>query len=143
MAAARLRVGAKWSDACILNVSSRGLMIHAAGPLAEGSLVMLHHGRHALACRVVWRSGARAGLNATGLVPVEEIMTGGAQVPARAGADRRRRPRVAAADRSRIQARLLQFAGVAAIAIAMGSALSVMAAAALARPLAAVAAALN
>ncbi|HJP67453.1 MAG TPA: PilZ domain-containing protein [Sphingomicrobium sp.] len=71
---ARLRSGAQWSDACILNISQRGMMIHSgfAGP--RGSTIELCRGDHVIVARVVWRDGARAGLHSDERVPAEQIM---------------------------------------------------------------------
>ena len=41
---ARLRHGAAWSDTCIVNISSRGLMIHSSRPLQPGSKVEVYRG---------------------------------------------------------------------------------------------------
>lgn len=72
---ARLRSGAQWSDACILNISQRGMMIHSgfAGP--RGSIIELRRGDHVIVARVVWRDGARAGLHSDDRVPAEQIMS--------------------------------------------------------------------
>ena len=73
---ARLLTGVQWSDTCILNISSRGLMIHSGRVAPKGSVVELHRGDHVIVARVVWRDGARVGLQSTDRVPVEEIMSG-------------------------------------------------------------------
>ena len=44
---ARLRTGAQWTDACILNISSRGLLIRTARPVPEGSFVDVRKGDRA------------------------------------------------------------------------------------------------
>ncbi len=72
---ARLRHGPSWSDACILNISSRGLMIHTGRQIAKGTKVEVRRGDHVIVARVVWRDGARAGLQAEDRVPVEALMT--------------------------------------------------------------------
>jgi len=72
---ARLRMGAHWSDACILNISSRGLMIQASRAAPEGSVIELWKGDYVIVARVVWRKGVRAGLCSDDRVPVEEIMS--------------------------------------------------------------------
>jgi hypothetical protein len=140
---ARLRHGASWTDACILNISSRGMMIHSGRPVAQGAEVELRRGDHVILARVVWREGGRAGLRAEDLVPVDEIMSlgqsHGFQLTAASG-ERRRQPR--AADRSRMRGRAIEFAGVAAIAATLASAGLVMVEAAFVRPLAIVAATL-
>ena len=141
---ARLRHGASWSDACILNVSSRGLMIHSGRPLARGTEVEIRRGDHVILARVMWRDGGRAGLKSDDRVPVEEIVTLG-QSPAlqltAANGERRKQPR--GDDRSRLQARSIQFAGVVAIALSLASAGVTMVQSALVRPLAAVSLALG
>ena len=144
-----MRASSGWSDACILNVSSRGLLINAAtaGAAATGSIIELWHGEHLIVGEVVWRKGTRAGLRTDQRVPVEEIMAIG-NAPAlqlTAGdwprADRRKRPR--SHDESRLRSRAIEFAGVAAIAVSLAIALLSMVEAAFAKPLAMVQTALG
>lgn len=140
---ARLRHGASWSDACILNISSRGLMIHTGRPIAQGTMVEIRRGDHAIVARVMWRDGARAGLQAEERVPIEEIVTIG-QSPAlqltAARVERRNQPRPE--DRSRSRGRVIEFAGVVAISACIAGAALSMVHVAFARPLAVVSAAL-
>ena len=104
---ARLRSGVQWSDACILNISQRGMMIHSgfAGP--QGSIIELRRGDHVIVARVVWRDGARAGLHSDERVPAEEIMSLTQSSNFRAITsdgvliERRRHPRPKAADLGR------------------------------------------
>lgn len=141
---ARLRHGSSWSDACILNISSRGLMIHTARQITEGTRIEIRRGDHVIVGRVIWREGARAGLRSDERVPVEEIMSLG-QAPAlqltAATGERRKCPRLE--DRSRIRGRAIEFAGVLVIAVSLASAGLTMVQAAFARPLAAAADALG
>jgi hypothetical protein len=141
---ARLRHGASWSDACILNISSRGLMIHTGRPISRGTKVELRRGDHVIVARVVWREGGRAGLRAEDRVPIEDIVTLG-QSPAfqltAANGERRKHPRPE--EHSRIRARAIEFGGVLAIAAILAGAGFTMVEAALARPLAVVSAALG
>lgn len=141
---ARLRHGAGWSDACIVNVSSRGMLIHTSRPLAKGSEVEIRRGDQAILARVVWRDGARAGLQAQDRVPVEQILTigqaAGLQLTAPTG-ERRREQRPV--DHSRFKGRAIEFASATVIAIALASASLSMVHQAFARPLAAVSAALG
>ena len=141
---ARLRHGASWSDGCILNVSSRGLMIHTGRPIARGTEVEIRRGDHVIVARVMWREGARAGLKAEERVPIEEIVTLG-KSPAlqltAAGGERRKHPRPE--ERSRMRGRSVEFAGVLVIAASLAGAGFTMVQSAFARPLAAVAAALS
>jgi len=145
---ARLRMGAHWSDACILNISSRGLMIQASRAAPEGSVIELWKGDYVIVARVVWRKGVRAGLRSEERVPVEEIMSlaqsPGLQLTAtndRPLYERRKRPRTH--EDNRLRARMMEFASVALIgAFFAGSAYSLVEQA-LARPLAAVRTALG
>lgn len=143
MMPARLRHGASWSDACILNVSSRGLMIHTGRPISQGTMVEVRRGDHAIVARVMWRDGARAGLQAEDRVPIEDIVTLG-QSPAlqltAAPSDRRKQPR--AEDGSRSRGRAIEFAGVVLIGACVAGAALSMVETAFARPLALVTAAL-
>jgi hypothetical protein len=145
---ARLRMGAHWSDACILNVSSRGLMIQASRAAPEGSVIELWKGDYVIVARVVWRKGVRAGLCSDDRVPVEEIMSlvqsPGLQLTASTGrppCERRKRPRTH--EESRIRARMMEFATVAVIAASLAGTAFAMLEQAFARPLAMVSAALG
>ena len=140
---ARLRHGASWSDACILNISSRGMMIHSGRPLAEGARVELRRGEHVIIACVVWRDGARAGLQSEERVPIEQIVTlGKTPAPQLAAASAERRKRLRAKDDSRHRGRTIELAGVLVVAISLTAAGLMMVEAAFARPLATVAAAL-
>ena len=120
MLPARMRTAVGWSDARILNVSSRGLMVHASLSALECGVVELWHGNHAISARVVWREGTKAGLQAEERISVDEILSlgGSASLPLSSepyrGVERRKRPRTS--DYSRIQARAVEFASIAIIA---------------------------
>src|SRR3569832_109699 len=75
MVPARLRLGARWSAACILNVSARGLLIHTHEAAERGSYIELRRGDQVIGGRVMWRSGSRVGLRSQDRVPVEAIVT--------------------------------------------------------------------
>lgn len=145
---ARLRMGSRWSDACILNVSSRGLMIHCAQPAERGSYVELRRDDQVIVGRVVWRSGSRLGLRAQDRVPVEAIVTAKAAqslcwtTDGRPSVERRKTPR-GNPDRSRLQARAMQFASVVIVGAMLSVAVGSMVAQALADPLARVRTALD
>jgi hypothetical protein len=135
----RLRMGARWSDACILNVSARGVLIHASEPPQRGSYVELRRDDKVIIGRVMWASGSRAGLRAQDRVPVEAIVTAKAAQSLRLTArpvgrvERRRVPRDH--ERSRLRGRIMQFASVAAIGATLSVAVFSMVAQALAEPL--------
>src|SRR5215469_8033663 len=132
---ARLRHGAAWSDACILNISSRGLMIHTGRQIAKGTQVEVRRGDHVIIARVMWRDGGRAGLRAEDRVPVEEIMTLGQSPTLQLTAgpvERRKHPR--SGERSRLQGRAMEFGAVIAISASLAVAGLSMVQAAFARP---------
>ena len=139
---ARLRDGRSWSDTCILNVSSRGLMIQTSRQLAEGNQVEVRRGNYVIRARVMWRDGARTGLRSDELVPVDDIMTIGQSTAlqltaAGAGADRRRQLRPEEQGRSR--GRAYEFAGALVVGLAVTFAGISMVERAFARPMAVVA----
>lgn len=146
---ARLRAETGWADACILNVSSRGLLITSSRVGGEGSTVELRHGQYAIVARVVWRKGTRAGLRAEARVPVEEIVTESRSsalqltAPTWSGPERRKRPRPASHDESRLKSRMIEFASIAVIGASLAATLFSMVEQAFARPLAMVTAALG
>jgi hypothetical protein len=137
---ARMRTCAGWSDACILNISSRGLLIQSAHAFSQGSVIELRHRDHVIVGRVVWRDGAKAGLQADERLPVEQILsladspvlslTAGSPGPV----ERRKIPRTH--EQSRVQSRMLEFVGVAIIAAMLSIGAFVMVGEALAHPLA-------
>lgn len=128
MVSARLRSGAQWSDACILNISSRGLMIHSARAGPEGSLVELRRGDHVMIARVVWRRGGRAGLRSDEPLPIEQILSlGDAASLGLVASDgliveRRKQRREGKGADARSRGRMVEFVGVAllALCLAMG-----------------------
>lgn len=145
---ARLRWGAQWSDICILNISSRGLLIHAPWTPAEGSLLELRRGDHVIAARVIWKDGARIGLRAEERIPIEEILSAGQSNALRLTAmnepitDRRKRPRRYIED-ARLEGRTMEFVSVGVIAAISAVTIWSIAQEALAQPMEVVLAALG
>lgn len=74
MIRARMRAGASWGDACILNLSSRGMGLQAASPPGRGSYVELRRGRHVIVARVIWINGHRFGIRAQDSIPVDSVI---------------------------------------------------------------------
>ena len=145
---ARMRASSGWTDACILNVSSRGLLINASATGAvTGTEVELRHGAHVIVAEVVWRKGTRAGLRTDQRVPVDEIMALSnapvLQLTAGQWPHVDRRTRLRPYEESRQRSRMLEFAGVVVIAVSLAGALFSMVEQAFARPLAMVEAALG
>jgi hypothetical protein len=140
--------GAAWSDACILNISSRGLLIQTNRSAPQGSFVELRRGDHLIVARVVWRAGTRTGLSASERLPVEEILSLG-QLSALGSSARfgepaeRRQTAREAHERSRLASRAMEFASVAMIAACLAGTAFALAGRVLARPIADVEAALR
>ena len=145
MLRARMRAICGWSDACILNVSSRVLMINSA-TLVKGNTVEVWHGEHVIVATVVWRKGTRAGLQAEERIPVEEILALGKSpgLQLTAGTtwpevERRKKPR--GSDEHRITGRALEYTGVLFLGAILAISAFLMVEQAFARPLHYVAAA--
>lgn len=71
---ARMRRDNGWSDVCIRDISSRGLMLQAASAPARGSVVEVTRGRHMIIARVVWTNGQRFGVNTQERLNVDAII---------------------------------------------------------------------
>ena len=144
---ARVRDGASWSNACILNISSRGMLLHAKSPAPAGSLIEVSHGHHIIVARVIWRSGAKLGLAAEDRLPIEEIATYASDpAPPPTAADGRiveQRRHSRTHEENRLRGRAMEFAGAVFIAASLGIAGFVMVEQALAEPLALVEATLG
>jgi len=75
MLPARMRSKAGWSDACILNVSKRGLLVYSSGSADPGAFVEIRRGGQLVVARVVWRKNQRIGLHSPDPVRVEAIIS--------------------------------------------------------------------
>lgn len=139
---ARLRNGGGWIDACILNVSSRGLLIHAKCTPQPGSQIELRRGGYLVTARVVWRSTHRIGLCSPDQLPVDDIIScehAPAAVPALKSdvkVERRIEPR--SHERSRERSRAIEFLSLVLVGTALAGAASAYAYEALSNPLKAV-----
>ena len=143
MIKARMRGPAGWQDACILNLSQRGLLVQSSSPAPCGAYVEIRRGPHVVVGRVVWAYDRRFGVRAQDVLPVAALLTDGPASPVAAAsplppAERRAAPR--APDRhheqSRLRARATEFIGLVFVgALAATFAYSAVADA-LARPLA-------
>ena len=148
MIPARLRNGAAWADACILNISSRGLLVHSPRGVPQGGIVELRRGEHVIVARVVWRDGTRVGLRADDRLPVDEIISldGAAAfqltAPGPGQPERRKRQRPAPMD-SRLRGRAMEFVSVGVIAASLAITIWSMVEQAFARPMSAVTTALG
>jgi len=143
---ARMHADSSWCDACILNISSRGMMIHVGRGAPRADTIELRRGAHVILARVVWRDGSRAGLHCEDRLPVEEILSLGQasalQLTAAPGLTERRGLR-RQHDRSRSQGRIAEFASVGVIAASLALTLLGIVEQALAAPMDAIRAALG
>lgn len=137
---ALVREGGSWSNACILNISSRGVLLHAKTPAPKGRLVELTHGHHVIVARVAWRSGAKHGLSAEDRLPVEEIATyAQAPAPPPTAADGQiveRRRHSHTHEQSRLRLRAIEYVCVAAFGASLATIAFEMVEQAFAEPLA-------
>lgn len=134
---ARLRHGNSWSDTCILNVSSHGLMIHTGRPISRGTQVEIRRGGHIIVARVVWRDDGRAGLCSEEGVPVTDIAGPRPSPVLQVNAPEREGGRQPPPDnRRRLKAKLIEVAGVFLVATSIAVAGLAMLEEALVRPLA-------
>lgn len=145
MLKARLRIGSGWRDACILDLSSRGLMIQASEPLPGGSYIEVRRGRHVIVARVMWSRDRRCGLRTQDVLATDAIIAEPEQCqgPAPAPQAERRVNRAPAHrafdhERSRWRSRAFEFALVVIVGGACGAFAYDAVSAALSRPLGAV-----
>lgn len=131
MVGARIRVGAKWGDARILNISSRGMLIHAGQVAPKGHEIELWRGDLRIVARVVWRNGSQAGVVSEERLPVDEILSisqsSSLQLVAVRGerVERRKKPRHD--EDARVRGRSIEFIGVGAVVLAFVASLGLLA----------------
>lgn len=121
MIQARMRVGASWNDACILNLSSRGMLVRAPTAPNRGSYLEIRRGGHVIVARVVWSNADRFGVYTQDPIPAADLIRGttsaaAAAAPGDASFTERRaapRPSVPTSERSRWRARAMEFSTVA------------------------------
>ena len=138
-----MRIGAAWRDACILDLSSRGLMIQAKEPPRGGTYIELRRGRHIIVARVMWTNGGRCGLRTQDPLAPEAIIAepDDAQGPAPVMRERRieRAPdRAVVHEQSRWRSRAIEFSIVIFLGALCGSLAFSAVSTALTRPLMAV-----
>jgi hypothetical protein len=73
---ARLRHERGWTNACILDVSSRGLMASASPAPAPGSYVVIGRGSQRIVARVVWANHDRFGARTQDALVLDAIAKG-------------------------------------------------------------------
>lgn len=145
MLPARMRSESGWSDACILNVSSRGLLIYSAGRATPGSFVEIRRGSQLVVARVVWRENQRLGLSSQDPVRVEDIISSETAAVAVQSSgftvERRKVPRTS--EQSRLLSRAMEYVFTIMLVVALAGSAAFYAHEALTTPLAAVRTALG
>lgn len=127
---ARMRAGAGWVDVQIRDISSRGVLIHAATAPSPGAYIEIRRLAHTIIGRTVWTKDGKFGVRTQDRIDVGSIL--GAKEPG-AGfpPERRVEPRRSAASpadqahRARRFASAFQYAaiGAASMAVAVGVAM--------------------
>jgi hypothetical protein len=129
MIPSRMRVSNHWSDVCIRNISSRGLLVASSNPPGLGSYVEIRRGSHIIVARAVWTSGNYCGLRSQEKLPIQRIISepcrakrpevaiDGAPFVERRAAARSRDSLAEREQRSRRFASLFQFAVFGALAL--------------------------
>ena len=142
MLPARMRSSAGWSDACILNLSSSGLLVYALGGAEPGTFVEIRRGNQLVIARVVWRQNQRVGLQSTSPVPIGAIISCGgdsaaaAAIPTAAPLTIERRRIARDSDRSRMRGRAFEFASIVFAAAVLGGSVAAYVTATLSKPMA-------
>jgi len=145
---ARMKAGAGWHDACILNISTRGMMLQAADPPGRGSYLEIRRGAQVIVARVMWTRSHRFGIKSQDLLPIDAITADAAPPPTRCAdpdGERRvnERPTLGAHEQSRIRGRVMEYGFAAALAVVVAVFAASEVYQLLARPTSVIAAALD
>ena len=121
---ARMRSDSGWSDACILNLSSRGMLVQAPQAPPRGTYLEIHRGSYCVVARVAWSKQHRFGVRSQDALVIDRLL--GEQAPAAPAAkvgalvnDRRASVRTTQqqAERSRQRARTFEFLSAVVIGL--------------------------
>lgn len=121
---ARIRADGGWGDACILNLSSRGLLAYSQTPASPGTIIELRRGEQVIIAQVVWRQDRRIGLKSRDRLVIDEIISGSRaanlqiSVPSM---DLRRCRTARSLEESRTKARLGEFLSIITISAALAA----------------------
>jgi hypothetical protein len=137
---AQLRGESAWSEVCIRNISSHGMMLEMSRPPAPGCYVELRRANVVMVARVMWSDGAHCGLRTQAKVDLGALSGVHAPSSAQQGCrnqqvTRRSDPLAAIAERAVAIGRTMQFACGAVFGALLASLLSLAAYDALSRPL--------
>ena len=72
---ARMRIGATWSDVCLLNLSSRGALVQTAVPPPKGTYLEVRRGSHMIVARVMWAENHRFGVCSQDPINVDDLIS--------------------------------------------------------------------
>ena len=129
---ARMKHDAGWSDVCIRDISTRGMLVQGAAPPKRGAYVELRRSAHVIVAKVTWVQERQFGLSTQDALPIESIINPEAAGFGRsqaAGAavqvERRAAPRSAAQSHasSRHISGMMQYGFVIVIAVCLAIAL--------------------
>lgn len=127
---ARIYTGSAWTDATILNMSSRGLMLKIDAELKRGEYVEIRRGTLIIIARVIWVRDGHVGLRAqdeidiAAIVNEPRLLSRPKALAAGQAGERRQASRVVPAsivqraERSRAVARASQFIAICTVGIA-------------------------
>jgi hypothetical protein len=122
----RLNLKGSWSDGCIHNVSSRGLLIASDNPPPQGSYVDIRRGSLVIIARVAWQRDRFFGVRTQDRISVESLISEPRRASAPAGSAERRAQARHMADaavarrieRHRQLSSLFQYGSIAGVAAA-------------------------
>jgi len=141
----RVSLGPHWADGKVLNISTRGMLIHCAKPLPLGATVQIRQGSQSVSAEVVWREGDRSGVQCQSGIAISEWLAACEASPVKQRVEKRPKTsvRLPAEESSRLIARQLEYVAVMAVALAISLSVTALAASALVAPFHAVEAALG
>ncbi len=122
---ARIKAGPGWHDGCILNISSRGMLMQAADPPPRGSYLEIRRGALVIVARVMWTNRHRFGVKAQDPLPIDAIIRD-VEVPVvgegiRVGERRRAARTFPTAVASRHCGRAIEYGFVVALGVAVAA----------------------
>ena len=83
----RIRVGGAWADACIHNISARGLLVASDEAPKPGSYVEIRRGRNVIIGRAVWKKDRFFGVRTQDRIDLLALQADPTQTRGRSGAD--------------------------------------------------------
>ncbi len=151
MIPARILCDDAFKDACILNLSSRGLLLQTSQPPRRGAYLDVRRGRHVIVGKVAWSKHHRCGVRTQDPLPIDELLNDREPTGSpRLANDRRSVQRAPSdnelarrAERNRWRSRAFEFARLAMFGAALATTAFGLVRQTLARPLMQLTAQLN